>query len=101
MPPKSKRLKLLQESARRAREGLKRAREGDSIKAVSHEGATAPTVPLLPTPTEATASDCSSDVSYNVRNEPVDSKLEEFVEEWVLSLSRDNVVSLGLFCGFS
>ena len=100
MPPKTKRLKLLQESARRAREGLKRAREGDSTETVSHER---PEVPLLPPPTAATVSDCScsSDVSYDVRNEPADSRLEEFVEEWVWSLSHDDVVSLCLFCAFS
>ena len=91
MPPKTiyKRLKMLQESARRAREGLKRVREG--------AGNQRPFLPLLPPPTEAIVSNCSS---YNVRNEPPDSRLEEFVEEWVLSLSRDNVVSLGLFCAF-
>jgi hypothetical protein len=98
MPPKTKRFKLLQESARRAREGLKRTREGDYTEAVGQER---PPAPLLPPPTEAIVSDCSSDVSYDIRNEPPDSRLEEFVEEWVMSLSRDNVVSLGLFCAFS
>ena len=97
MPPKTKRIKLLQESARRAREGLKRVKEGDSAEGASNEQ---PFVPLLPPPTEAIVSDCSSDMSYNIRDEPPDSRLEEFVEEWVLSLSRDNVVSLGLFLCF-
>ena len=99
MPPKTKRLKLLQESARRAREGLKRAREGDSTETVSHERLA---VPLLPPPTAAIVSDCScsSDVSYDVRNEPADSRLEEFVEGWVLLLSHDDVVLLGLFLCF-
>ena len=80
MPPKTKRIKLLQESARRAREGLKRVKEGDSAEGASNEQ---PFVPLLPPPTEAIVSDCSSDVSYNIRDEPPDSRLEEFVEEWV------------------
>ena len=48
---------------------------------------------------EATFSDCSSDVTYEVENELSASpnlRIEQFVEEWVLSLSHDSVVSLGL-----
>ena len=79
MPPKTKRLKTLQESARRAREG---ARDEDFTEQ-------ARAMPLLPPPIDAIVSDCSSDVSYDVRNESADLRLEEFVEQWVLSLSHE------------
>ena len=57
-------------------------------------------MPLLPPPVDATVSDCSSDVTYDIRNDAEDVRLEEFVEDWVLSLSRDDMVSLGLFLSF-
>ena len=116
MPPKTKRLKMLQESARRAREGLKREREGNNFRGAvtqppsqpllppptevlvsDYSSDVTPFQPLLPPPTEVFVSDYSSDVSYDVGDEPPHSRLEEFVEEWVLSLSRDNVVALSLF----
>ena len=104
MPPKTKRLRSLQESARRAREGMKQARieveAGSSVNpeqevTLRTEGPSS----LQPTIVEATFSDCSSDVTYEEENELSASpnlRIEQFVEEWVLSLSHDSIVSLGL-----
>lgn len=64
MPPKAKRLKLLQESARRAREGLKKSRKGEMADNVRSQPFI---VPLLPPPSEDLVSDCSSDASYDIR----------------------------------
>lgn len=49
---------------------------------------------------DGTISNCSLDVSYDVEHElstSPDLRLEQFVEDWLLSLSRDSVVYLALF----
>ena len=60
----AKRLKMLQESARRAREGLKKSREGEMADNVRSQPFIAP---LLPPPSEDLVSDCSSYASYDIR----------------------------------
>ena len=58
------------------------------------------TVTSLPVHPAIQISNCSSDATYDAEQEIADSpklRLEHFVEDWILSLSRDNTVSLALF----
>ena len=82
MPPKSRKRKQLEEAARRAREGKvpKVDDERDQEAAGEHSS--------------------DSDRSYDPAEElSIDSslKLEQFAEEWVVTLDREDQVSLALF----
>ncbi len=104
MPPKSKKRKQLEEAARRAREGRNKAPKVDSDIEESHtDGGPSST---SATGGEQTAgghssdSEVSSDPSYDPAEElPADAslRLEQFAEEWVVTLDRDDKVSLALF----
>ena len=96
MPPKSKRQKQLQEAALKAREGVKRARTEES-----HPESASTSV--NPAPTEHSSEsevETTPDPSYDPDEElSADANfiLERFVEDWILTLDRDDKVSLGLF----
>ena len=96
MPPKSKRQKQLQEAAIKAREGVKRARTEES-----HPESASTSV--NPAPTERSSEsevETTPDPSYDPDEElSADANLilERFVEDWILTLDRDDKVSLGLF----
>ena len=98
MLPKTKRGKSLPESARRAREGIKKAKVNDG--AGTSLSAQENPVTSLPVHPAIQISDCSPDATYDAKQEIADSpklRLEHFVEDWILSLFRDNTVSLALF----
>ena len=44
-------------------------------------------------------SDCSYDPHADIDND-TDAKMEQFVEDWALSLDCDDVISLGLFLSY-
>ena len=96
MPPKSKRQKQLQEAALKAREGIKRARI-EEPRPVSTSSA------VNPAPTERSSdseSGATPDPTYDRQEElsaDANISLERFVEDWVLTLDRDDKISLSLF----
>ena len=98
MLPHTKQVKNLIENSRRAREGIKKARvtngAGTSLSVQEN-----PVIALLVHPA-IHISDSSSDATYDVEQEIADSaklRLEHFVEDWILSLSCDNPVSLAVY----
>ena len=92
MPPKSKRVKQLQAAALHATESRKRPRsDEDRARTRSPRSSVASDAD--------SAQDPSFDPEEELRANP-ELKLEEFVEDWVLTLSRDDKISLGLFLFF-
>ena len=103
MPPKSRKKRLSEERARIAREGKKAKIEESALE----QGATAQTSSASAT-TTATADPPAvdpeesdrSDATFDPEQDATSSTeviLEQFVEDWLLTLDRDGVVSLSLF----
>ena len=99
MPPKSRKQRLREEKARVAREAKKAKLDESASEAISTSEET------IPTTSCASHAECSeesdrSDATFDPEQETVKSPhalLERFVEDWVLTLDRENVVSLALF----
>ena len=127
MPPKSKRQRALEEAAKRAREGAKKLRieqASDDLNAGPSSLSQQPTIvdPSTAGPSSLSLQPPIVDLSTRERSvtTPGDSemsedptfdpekaveedgllKMEQFVEEWSISLDHDDEVSLGLFLCF-
>ena len=118
MPPKTKRQKQLQLAAQRAteaRQASKRAKvqTSESLPTVPEASASEPnqdmelslpsTSRVLRSVERSASEDTTEDPSYDPEqdlSENIDLKLEQFVEEWVLHLDRDDKISLSLFICF-
>ena len=103
MPPKSRKKRLSEERARIAREGKKAKIEESALE----QGATAQTSsasamtpptddPPAVDPEESDRSDATFDPEQDATSS-TEVILEQFVEDWLLTLDRDGVVSLSLF----
>ena len=112
MPPKSKRVKSLQEAAKRAREAKRPRLEAgvttdeagdeaiDEASTISQQAdARAPRSPTVLDLDE----DSNLDPTFNPEEELTSNpnlRLEQFVEEWALSLDREDRIALGLYLSF-
>ena len=106
MPPKSKKQRLSDEKARTAREGKNKATadelapEEPLIEAMSSVPAE-----TIPTPTSANDPESDrSDATFDCEQEATSSSqavLEQFVEDWVMTLDRENTISLALFLTYN
>ena len=127
MPPKSKRQRALEEAAKRAREGAKKLRieqASDDLNAGPSSLSQQPTIvdpstaglsslslqpPIvdLSTRERSVTTRADSEMSEDPTFDPEKAveedgllKMEQFVEEWSISLDHDDKVSLGLFLCF-
>lgn len=99
MPPKSQRMKLYEQRAKVAREAKRGPPQSGTLPPVSLPTSSDPLelhVPPSADPLELSEdSDCSYDPDADVAVDEV--KMETFLENWVLSLDRDDTISLGLY----
>lgn len=95
MPPKSKKQQLYEQRAKVARDSKKEL----STTEPSQTESTMPPEQSVPPTSDPLDSTDDSDYSYDPDADvSVDAVvLETFVENWVLSLDRDDTISLGLF----
>ena len=106
MPPKSKRQRQLEDSLLKGREEIKRQKldKGTSYEGQIEEDDVGELFELAQMSEEALDTedetvDPSFDLDSSMKSD-YDHKVEEFCEEWVLQLDRDDKVSLGLFLCF-
>ena len=106
MPPKSKRQRQLEDSLVKGREEKRKreSREGDSHDAVNLVQDVTDIVELVnmsddALDTENESVDCSFDLDDSLISDH-DHMREEFCDEWVLHLERDDKVSLAMFLCF-
>ena len=110
MPPKSKRKRSLEEAARRARESFKKEKLSAAEPSGDLSGQPSTSaLPGVPTRSErevsepvsiaTTASDATFDPDNELASDPT-LLLEQYVEEWCVSLNREDKISLGLFITF-
>ena len=125
MPPKSRKQCLRAERAQQARAG-KKARLDESVAAAEEpaiertSSATAETIERTSSATAETGTTAEtmllagltgdpeesdrSDATFDPDQEPTcstDAILEQFVEDWLLTLDRDNIISLSLFLTYN
>ena len=99
MPPKTKKQKLFQLRA-------ERARDSKTVLPDSEREPLEPSAagePEIPAPTASAADTDSSDESFDPDQSmsgDAHATLESFVEDWTLSLGREDIVSLSLFLSF-
>ena len=108
MPPKSRKQQLSAEKASAARDGKKRARIDEPAQEepliaptliASAEETTASTSAVhAEDPTETDCSDATFDPEQDAGAQAV---LTQFVEDWVLTLDRENTISLPLFLTYN
>ena len=108
MPPKSRKQQLSAEKASAARDGKKRARIDEPAQEepliaptliASAEETTASTSAVhAEDPTETDCSDATFDPEQDAGAQAV---LTQFVEDWVLTLDRENTISLALFLTYN
>ena len=113
MPPKSKQKRTLEEAAKRAREGIKmqKLEESSATSQQASSDYAGPSTPSQsttmppPVPRERsivtpTESEMSEDSTFDPEREMKENsqlKMDQFSEDWVASLDRDDRVSLGIF----
>lgn len=110
MPPKSRRMKQVQESLEMAREAKRRRMADESeasssateVRSFDREEADLSLLVSMPEDaldTEDEAVDPTFDLDSSIMSD-TDHTVENFCEDWVLQLDRDDRVSLGLFLCF-
>ena len=104
MPPKSKSKRLREEKAKVAREAKKSkfdepALEQQAIPPTPSTDATNTTPPVVD-PEDSDRSDATYDPDKDATSS-LDAVLAQFVEDWLLTLDRDTMISLGLFLQYN
>ena len=103
MPPKSKRYKQLHEAAIKAREAAKKPRLESVTETLSANVETAVTTiasPILRPSVDSEIHSMTSDASYDPEVDLASNdtlRMEKFAEEWLVTLDREDRISLGLF----
>lgn len=102
MPPKSKKKQLYEQRAKVAREGKKQLSTSEPSQTeatMPPEQSVPPMPPTVPPTSDPLEQTDESDYSYDPDADVCVAAvaLETFVENWILSLDRDDTISLGLF----
>ena len=107
MPPKSKRYKQLHEAALKAREAAKKPRLESATETSSanvetdvETDVTAFASPILRPSVESEICSMTSDASYDPEVDLASNdtlRMEKFADEWLVTLDREDRISLGLF----
>lgn len=103
MPPKSKRKRSLEAAAERAREARKAKLEAEAVPEPDELLSTSPQPSTSVSEPIIMDEDSNLDPSFDPDKELAANpklKLEQYIEEWVLSLDREDKISLGLFVSF-
>ena len=101
MPRRKGRLVQLAANAKKAREAIKKPRLSDIDEESPAQG---PSVQVQELQVEErrgrsiSTDPTDEDSTFDLMASDPTLKLEQFVEEWVLSLDRDDKVALGVFC---